>query len=90
MLKKLTNIEKFVILCASLFAVLIVAVLVLDSSGIWNGISDIFPFFLGLLTVSLAYLFRRSVNKMMFIFLIVCGALISIVSLTEQILIKLG
>ena len=87
MFEKFTRIEKFVIICSAVFFAMIVAVFALDS--VFEGISDIFPFFLGLLTVSLAYLFRKSVNKMIFVFLIACGGLISLVSLIEQILVIL-
>ncbi len=89
MLKKFTNIEKFALICASLFLVMIITVFVLDSTGVWKGVSDIFPFFLGLLTVSSAYLFRKSISKMMLVFFFVCGGLISLVSLIEQILVLL-
>ena len=86
MLKKFSKFEKFVIACACIFLIMIIAVFVLDTSGVWVGISDLFPFFLGLLTVSGGYLFRKSVGKAMLIFLYACGGLIALLSLAEQII----
>ncbi len=84
MLKKFTNIEKFALICAVLFGVMTVGVFALDA--VFAGISDVFPFFLGLFTVSMGYLFRKSLGKTMFIFVTVCGGLIALLSLIEQIL----
>ena len=102
MLKKFSKFEKFVIACACIFLIMIIAVFVLDTSGVWVGISDIFGFghivnllngadFLPTLlqiiyAVSGGYLFRKSVGKAMLIFLYACGGLIALLSLAEQII----
>lgn len=87
--RKFTNIEKFVIICAVVFFVMMVGVFALEAIESLRGISDIFSFFLGLLAVSLAYLFRKSLSKLMFVFFTVCGGLIALLSLIEQILVIL-
>ena len=90
MFKNFTKTDKFALACAVLCLILTVTFLALESAGGYNGISDASTFFLGLFVASMGYLFRKRMNKFMFLFTIVCGLLISLLSVVKQILIYVG
>lgn len=79
--------QKAVAVAALCVAILMLALFIIDFSGLCKGISDIFPLLLGILLVLVAILRKSKKELGMTRFYLICGILMIILYVAEQILI---
>lgn len=84
---ELSKKQKAMLTAAVCIAVIILALIIIDFSGLCRGISDIFPLLLGILLILVSCI-RKNKNELgMTRFYLICGILMMLLYITEQVLI---